>query len=165
MKGINKAIIIYSLSIIFFTGISIFLVVYLTNNYITNSIRSVYEDNKFMIDIEPKIDKNLEIVDDKDGVNLQTNHVNVTNNGDKRAYAIRLEPLVDYDSDVRVNLDNRLVRDLSKFKKDDHGYIIYEGVLNKGISSLHKVGMWQNINSQKDSIKVNFKIKVEIIEE
>ena len=165
MKGINKAIFLYSLSIIFFTGLSIFLVIYFTNNYIKNSIRNIYEEKNFMIDLEPKIDKYLEVLDDTDGINIKTNHVYVTNNGETRNYQIRLESVNENENDIRINLDDYLIRSLSKFKKDNDEYILYEGTLKKGISALHKIGMWQSNKENKDSIKVNFKLKVKIFDE
>ena len=165
MKGINNAILMYIISLVFFTLLSVVLVVYLTKNYISNSIRSVYVEKDFMIDVEPRVNKVLDKVSDSVGKTLDTNHVYVTNNGQTRSYQIRIEPINSDDEDIRVNLDNRLIRSLSKFKKDGNSYILYEGVLNKGISFLHKVGFWQNSESKKDNLKIDFKIKVQIIDE
>ena len=75
MKGINRAIVFYTLSIFFFLGLIIFLAIYLTNVYIKNSIRNIYEDSAFMIDIDPKIDKNLEILDENGEESLVRDHI------------------------------------------------------------------------------------------
>jgi len=166
MKGLNKSINKYVLSAMLFTLIAVFLTVVLTINLIKNNIRTVYSDNGFIIDLEPKISGKLEKLSDLDGLSIKTNKINITNNNDyKKKYQILISPLNNYEDNIRVSLNNNFIRYLNNFSKSDGYYIIYEGVLESGYSIVHQISIWQSEDSNIKSISVDFKISIKIIDE
>ena len=167
MKGLNKSIMMYILSAIFFTLFAVALTVVLTMNLINNNIRRAYEDHGLIIDFEPKITRRLEKLNDIDGLKLENdNKVNITNNsGSPKKYKILLSPINDNSKDIRVSINGRLIRVLDNFEKEDNNYVLYSGEIGAGYSSLFQIGMWQTAESEIKTLSVDFQINVKIIDE
>ena len=163
MKLLNKTILEYKLSIflfiIFIVGVGIFatLKIIQNNNHTYN-----YKD--FIIDMDSKIDKKLEKLTDIEGIDIDANEVNITNNGIGRKYQIILTPIVENEDVIRVSINNQIIRYLSYFDKNEEGYIIYEKYLEKNYSDINKIRIWQNKISNLEPIKVDFEIKIKIID-
>ena len=166
MKGLNKSIATYIVSAIFFTIIAVSLTVVLTMNLINNNIRKTYEDSGIIVDIEPKIAKRLEKLNDVNGLDIAKNRVNITNNSDtNKKYEILLTPLNNNEKDIRLSLNNLLIRNLDKFEKEDNNYVLFKGELKSGYSAIFQVGMWQSEESESKTITADFKLNVKIIDE
>lgn len=166
MKGLKESITKYTISAIIFIIFAVILTVILTINLINNSVRSVYSENGLVIDMEPKINRRLDKLSDVDGLTSTTNKINVTNNDSvNKRYQILLSPINDYEKDIRVSVNNMLIRYLANFEKDGNDYILMEDEVTPGHSVLNQVGMWQSIHSEEGKLGVDFKLKVKIIGE
>ncbi|MBR1416619.1 MAG: hypothetical protein IJ572_02240 [Bacilli bacterium] len=165
MKILNRSIIRYTISLIIFIGVLIGLTVFITIKIIEDNIHKTYQDNGFIIDINPKINKKLDKQLDIDGIYSPFNIINLTNNGKKRKYQIVLTPINNSDANIRVSVNNVLIRYLNNFDKVDDGYLLYENYLNEHYSISHQIRVWQSINSVVDNITVNFNLKVNILDE
>lgn len=164
MKLLNKTIFENVISLIVFIIIIVALTFIITLKILQNNVYNVYKEDNFMIELEPKINKTLDKLSDIDGLNSKFNKVNITNNNvDTRKYKILITPLNNDASDIRLSVDNYLIRNLSSFDKQNDSYIIYESSLEPQKSILHQIRVWQSKKSQKDNINVNFKIYVIIL--
>ena len=163
LKLLEKDIFNHIISAVFFTLLFAALAVVITMNYIATNIQKVYVDNGFMIQINPKISKELDIISDVEGLNTKTSSVNITNNNTtEKKYQLVLTPLNDNENDIRIALDNVFVRSLSKFKKEDNSYILTEYILPPQQTKIHNVKMWQDKKVQDKKINVNFNLEVKI---
>ena len=163
LKLLEKDIFNHIISAVFFTLLFAALAVVITMNYIATNIQKVYVDNGFMIQINPKISKELDIISDVEGLNTKTSSVNITNNNTtEKKYQLVLTPLNDNENDIRIALDNVFVRSLSKFKKEDNSYILTEYILPPQQTKIHNVKMWQDKKVQDKKINVNFSLEVKI---
>ena len=161
LKAINKEIFDHVVSAIVFTIMFISMAIIVTNKYIKSNLQKVYNENGFAIQINPKINKTLDILSDLDGLDTTSNNVNITNNNsEKRKYQLILTPINGEEEDIRVLLDNSLLRSLSKFDKIENAYIIAEVEIYPGLTNSHSVRMWQDIQSQNKKINVDFKLEV-----
>ena len=167
MKAINKSLVITIISAIFFTIIFIAIVALIVRKVvIEESIYNTYQDQKFMIDLNPKISKTLDKLSDIEGLNSSYSHINITNNNkNKRKYQILLTPINSDEKDIRVSLSNTLIKDLSSFDKNNNNYILGEFSLESGYSNIHQIRSWQKKDSNIDKIEINFKVKVNILKE
>lgn len=167
MKAINKSLVITIISAIFFTIIFIAIVALIVRKVvIEGSIYNTYQDQKFMIDFNPKISKTLDKLSDIEGLNSSYSYINITNNNkNKRKYQILLTPINSDEKDIRVSLSNTLIKDLSSFDKNNNNYILGEFSLESGYSNIHQIRIWQKKDSNIDKIKINFKVKVNILKE
>lgn len=165
MKILNKSILESVISAIIFVIIFIVLTVVVTYKFIESNIHKTYNEKNFMIEIEPKINKELEILSDIEGLKDKYNIINITNNNsDTKKYQILLSPINDDDSDIRVSVDNYLIRSLNNFEKDNNSYILYENNLEANKSRLHQIRLWQSKNNPNKKINVNFKLSVKILD-
>ena len=167
MKAIKRSLIGYIISAVFFVLLFIALVVLIISKYvIRENLHNTYQEDNFMIDIDPKINKKLDKLDDANGLYSDFNIVNITNNDQKiRKYQIILSPLSNNEEDIRVSIDNSLIRNLSNFDKNNNNYILGEFELEPSYSNVHQIRMWQDIKSKLDKINVDFKITVNIFKE
>lgn len=167
MKAIKRLLNGYIISAIFFVLLFIALIVLIISKYvIQENFHKTYQEDNFMIDIDPKINKKLDRLDDANGLYSDYNIVNITNNDQKtRKYRIILSSLSDNEDDIRVSIDNSLIRNLSNFDKKNNDYILGEFELESGFSNVHKIRMWQDIKSKLNKIKVDFKITVYLLKE
>ena len=165
MKILNKAIFEHTISAIIFT---IFLIVFafvITYKYIESNIHNSYNENNFMIQIDPKINKTLDILTDIEGLNSKSNVINITNNNNvKKKYQVLLSPNNSDEEYIRVGIDNVLIRNLSKFEKKDNKYILGEYSLQANQTRIHNIKMWQDKKEQNKKINVNFKLEVKILD-
>ena len=164
MKVLNKTIIEYIISITIFLMIIIGLAVFITLRFIHSNIYEVYKDNDVLIELNPKVNKKLDKLSDIEGMSSSFYKINLTNNGKRKKYQIYISPLNDNDDNIRISLDNYIIRYLSSFEKVDDKYFIYEADIKSDYSLLHKIRIWQDKLSDKDNLKVNLKISVKIEE-
>ena len=165
MKILNKSIIYYTISLIISIILFIALVVFITFRVINDNVRNVYIDNNMMIDIQPRINKTLDKLSDIDSFKINGNLINITNNSNKtKTYQIILSPINNNESDIKISIDDYIIRYLNKKKKKDNNYIIYELSLEPTYTSVHIIKVFQSNNSNIDNIKANFKLSVKIIE-
>ena len=166
MKGLNKTIITYIVSAVFFTLFAVGLTVVLTLNLINNNIRNTYIENGVIVDLEPKVTKRLEKQSNVDGLKNVGNRIVITNNGENiKKYKLLLTPLSDNEKEIRVSLNKQLIRILEYFDKEDGAYVLYGGELASGYSAVYEVGMWLSDDSELNNLSVDFKINVKIIDE
>lgn len=166
MKILNRLIFEHVISAIIFVIFAIVLTVIITMKVIQNNIHNTYKEDNVMIEIEPKINRQLDKLTDIEGLNSKYNVINITNNDNViKKYQILLSPINDNENDIRIYLDNYLIRDLSYYKKEDNSYILYESELKPDFSILHQVRVWQAKNSDKDKINVNFKLSVRLLKD
>ena len=163
MKSLNKELTYYIISSIIFSLILIFSVILLVKNYISHNIRDTYIEKDVVIDIEPSIGYKLLKLDDYNGLKIKPNQINITNNGTLKRYQILLTPLNNNEQDIRVNINNQVITNLSQLPKKDNTYIIYEGTINNEVSIFHKISFWLKDTSSLEELPSNFKLKVKIL--
>ena len=128
-------------------------------------IEKVYADGGLMIQINTKINKDLEDLSDAEGLGSKYNMINVTNNNNiTKKYQIILTPINKDENDIRMALDDVLIRNLSKFEKQDNSYVVGEYSLLPNQTRMHSIRMWIDKNSQNKKINVNFKVNVKILD-
>ena len=66
------------------------------------------------------------------------------------------------DNDIRLSINGYIIRDLSKFDKEDNSYVIISDTLNSHYTSINNIKLWQKKDSKLDNIKVDFEIKFKI---
>ena len=166
MKSLNSSIIGYCIKIIIAILLVVGLIVFITLKIINNDIRNVYVDNSMMIDIQPKIYKTLEKISDEKSFELKGNTINVTNNSTTtKKYQILLSPINNNDNDIRLSIDDYIIRYLNKYDKVDDNYLLYELSLDAGYTSINTIKVWLSNSSSLNNINVNFKLMVKVIDE
>ena len=138
------------------------MTVFVTVKFYESKINSSYQIGSFIIDSEKKIKTTLKKLSDNEGLKTKNYKVNVTNNGDKKEYKILLSPIIENDSDIRLAINNNVVRNLSSFDKEDNSYVIYTSPLSTSYTSINNIKIWQKQDSTLNNLKVNFEIKVKI---
>ena len=165
MKKIKKKLFDSIVSMIVFTVVLIVLTIFVTNKFIELNIEKVYADGGLMIQINTKINKDLEDLSDAEGLGSKYNMINVTNNNNiTKKYQIILTPINKDENDIRMALDDVLIRNLSKFEKQDNSYVVGEYSLLPNQTRMHSIRMWIDKNSQNKKINVNFKVNVKILD-
>lgn len=165
MKKIKKKLFDSIVSMIIFTVVLIVLTIFVTNKFIELNIEKVYADGGLMIQINTKINKDLEDLSDAEGLGSKYNMINVTNNNNiTKKYQIILTPINKDENDIRMALDDVLIRNLSKFEKQDNSYVVGEYSLLPNQTRMHSIRMWIDKNSQNKKINVNFKVNVKILD-
>ncbi len=165
MKKIKKKLFDSIVSMIVFTVVLIVLTIFVTNKFIELNIEKVYADGGLMIQINTKINKDLEDLSDAEGLGSKYNMINVTNNNNiTKKYQIVLTPINKDENDIRMALDDVLIRNLSKFEKQDNSYVVGEYSLLPNQTRMHSIRMWIDKNSQNKKINVNFKVNVKILD-
>ena len=165
MKKIKKKLFDSIVSMIIFTVVLIVLTIFVTNKFIELNIEKVYADGGLMIQINTKINKDLEDLSDAEGLGSKYNMINVTNNNNiTKKYQIVLTPINKDENDIRMALDDVLIRNLSKFEKQDNSYVVGEYSLLPNQTRMHSIRMWIDKNSQNKKINVNFKVNVKILD-
>lgn len=165
MKKIKKKLFDSIVSMIVFTVVLIVLTIFVTNKFIELNIEKVYADGGLMIQINTKINKDLEDLSDAEGLGSKYNMINVTNNNSiTKKYQIILTPINKDENDIRMALDDVLIRNLSKFEKQDNSYVVGEYSLLPNQTRMHSIRMWIDKNSQNKKINVNFKVNVKILD-
>lgn len=165
MKKIKKKLFDSIVSMIVFTVVLIVLTIFVTNKFIELNIEKVYADGGLMIQINTKINKDLEDLSDAEGLGSKYNMINVTNNNNiTKKYQIILTPINKDENDIRIALDDVLIRNLSKFEKQDNSYVVGEYSLLPNQTRMHSIRMWIDKNSQNKKINVNFKVNVKILD-
>ena len=66
------------------------------------------------------------------------------------------------DNDIRLSINGYIIRDLSKFDKEDNSYVIISDTLNSHYTSINNIKLWQKKDSKLDNIKVDFEIKFKV---
>ena len=165
IKKINKEIFDHVISLIVFTLLLVVLTVIITLNYLHKNVQTVYIDKGFMVQINPKIKKDLESLTDSEGLNSKYNTINITNNNNEmKKYQLILTPLNNDEENIRVLLDNSLLRVLSKFRKEDDHYILGEYSLEKSNTIIHTIRMWKDKKDENKKINVNFNLSVKVLD-
>ena len=164
MKSINKAIIEHIISAVIFTIFLVAVAIVLTSKFIESNIQKVYSDNGFMIQINPKINKELEELSDIEGLSSKSNIINITNNNNsEKKYQIFLTPVNDNDDDIRISLGNSLIRSLSKYEKKDGSYFLGEYSLPVNQTRIHSIRIWKDKKDHNKKINVNFNLEVKTL--
>ena len=161
MKWLNNEIRYYVISSVIFTVVLILLVFSITKYYINSNIHNVYIDNGVVIDYDPKVSYELEKLSDIDGLKVDGNKINLTNNGSDVHFKVLLSPVKDDYSEIRYMINSSFISTLGYLDKEDNKYIIYEGDLKSGYSIFLKVSLWLSENSELD-IKNSFRFSVVI---
>lgn len=165
MKILNKAIFEHIISMIIFIIVLVVITIVITLHFLHTNIQNVYVDNGMMIQINPKINKDLEALSDIEGLKIKSNVISITNNNyDTKKYQVYLTPLNDDDESIRVLLDGGLLRSLSKFEKVDDSYLITGYSLPPNLTRVHTISMWKDKKEENKKINVNFKINVKILD-
>ena len=162
---INKELFKNSLSLVGITILFVVLAFVVTINFLKSNVQKTYVDKGFMIQINPKINKELEALTDVEGLNIKANKINITNNNtETKKYQLILTPIDDNDDSIRLLLDNSLLRPLSNFKKENNNYILGEYFVESGYTVLHTVSMWKDKKHEDKKVSVNFNLTVMIID-
>lgn len=165
LKALNKEIFDHVFSAIIFTIMLISLGIIISHKYLESNVQKVYNDNNLTIQISPRIKRTLNVLTDSEGLNSKNNVINITNNGEEnRRYKIILTPISDNEEDIRVAIDNSLIRSLSNFDKEDDSYILLVNELEPGFTRIHSVKVWQDKKVENKKIKVNFKLEVKTLD-
>ena len=165
IKMLNKAIFDHVVSAIVFTLILIASTTIITRKFIESNILNTYSDKGFTIQINPKIKNNLESLSDIEGLNLKSNVINITNNNtEDKTYQVILTPINDDEKDIRLAIDNYLLRNLDNFDKIDNSYLIIEYKLPSGMTNSHTIRMWQDKKVENKKINVDFNLEIKIID-
>ena len=165
MKILNKAIFENVLSMVIFIVFLIVITVVITLHFLYTNIQNVYVEDGMMIQINPKINKELEALSDVEGLKIKSNVINITNNNyDTKKYQVYLTPINENDESIRVLLDSGLLRNLSKYEKVDDSYLITGYSLEPNQTRVHTISMWKDKKDENKKINVNFKISVKILD-
>lgn len=126
---------------------------FLKSNYL-----KTYEDNGLIIEVQPRINDELEYMEDKDGLNQKKyNKITISNNSEDSKYRLMLCGKTN-PKNLKIGIDKRCTRVLENLEKIENCYVIYEGYVKKTTTIIHTIRMW-NISSNK--VKVNYTLKVE----
>ncbi len=166
MKILNASIKSYVISGIIFIIFCIIIAVFISIKIYENNIHKTYVINNFTVDLNPNISSKLEKLSDLDGLKSKQYDINITNNNDvAKKYQILLSPLCNEEGLIRLSLDNRIIKTLKDFEKNSDGYILLENNLDSSYSILHNIKLWLDKNSNIDKLKVDFNIKINVIDE
>lgn len=165
MKILNGSIRRIYISMILVVLILIVLTSFIAIKLIENKNKLVYQDNNFMVEIEPNINKTIKSLSDSEGLKEKSNKINITNNSDKeKKYQIRLTPLNNNEDDIRISLNNT-IKNLSNYQKEDNYYILLEDNLKPSYSSIYDLRIFLSKNSSLNVLKVNFTLSVALLDD
>ena len=121
----------------------------------------VSKTSNFVIDIDPNINRKLDVITDGNIKNIKSNLVKITNNGKENShFKILMGPVVD--ENIKIAINDNLTRDSSKLKIENNKYVLYEAKLSVGYTSLNDIKLWLTDNSNKDKI---YNFNLEVVEE
>ena len=162
MKNIDKELYKYIGSSIIITIVIIVMLYMLIINILQNRFNKVYQTTNLIVDINPTIDRNIEKLNDIDGVNAPENKINVTNTSNQTIYyQIEMTPLNKDDEYIRLDIDDLMIRNLNNFSSENNSYIIGNYSLPSGYTSLHTIKLYLDYStSPYQSKKCSFKLTV-----
>ena len=161
-KEIDKEIIILIIESILITVIIIWIAT-LIGKWMLNNRRNVYVSNEVVVDIDSKIKGKLPVLSDLDGLNLEGNKIILTNNSNlEKNYQILLCGDNNNASDIRLSFNKEYIKSLNKFSYNNSCYEIINSILKPYTNNEFYVSIWQKKSNNKDNIKVNYTLKVNI---
>ena len=124
---------------------------------VANERSTIYKTDNFLVDIQPNIKRKLDVITNLNIKGIRFNRINITNNGNDSYYKIVMSPIGEYD--IKVGINDTLIRDLSSLKMEDGYYVIYEGKLSSSYTAIFNIKLWLVNDNDKDKM-FNFKLKV-----
>lgn len=148
-----------------FLAVLIIICAYLlTTLYISNNFSKTIAQDNLIIEYPPHIKTTLAPLSDSAGLKSKAYKVNVTNLSDyKVKYAIILSPMINNANNIRVSLDDLLIRNLNNFSEEDNTYVIYTTMVDPGYTDMHFLRFWGYQTSNE--LAINFKLSVKKISE
>ena len=158
LKDAKKTLIYLIIAIIIVVLVFVWLIF---KDVIHKSNNVVYKTDNFLVDIDPKVNRKLDIITDTNIANLKSNLVKITNNGSKDShFKILMEPIIDHS--IKIAINDNLTRELSKLKIENDKYVLYEAKLSVGYTSVNNLKFWSTDSSYKDYM---YDFNIEVIEE
>ena len=156
LKKSQTTIIAFLIIIILIIAVFAWLIV---ADVINKNDNVVLKTSNLLIDIQPNINRKLDVNNDLKINKIKSNAIKITNNGSNTNYKIVMNNVVDDDNDIKVAINNNMIRDLSKVKKESNSYIIYEGKIASGYTDILNIRLWLT-NDKNKNIKYNFVLSV-----
>ena len=99
---------------------------FIINDVINKKDNVVINTNNLLIDLNPNINNNLDVIKDNKINKLKKYNIKITNNGSNTKYKIVLNNVIENDDNIKIAVNNDLIRNISKLKKEDNSYILYD---------------------------------------
>lgn len=129
-------------------------------NLLSNERNDIYKTKNLLIDIQPNIKRKLIVTDNYSIGNIKSNRINITNNGnDKTHYKILMSPTNELEENIRIALNDSLMRNLTSLKKENNSYIIYDSDIDAKYTHIYHLKIWL-IDNKYENKKFNYKLKV-----
>lgn len=163
MSKVNEELIKYIGSLIIIILVIIFLSYLIVTNILQNQIKTVYQTDNLIVEINPNIKRNLNKLTDINGLNTPANIINITNSSSKLVnYKILLTGLTPDDSYLRLSINDTFIRSLSNFVKEDNSYILGEFAIPSNYSAFYNIRLWLNYSSSPyETNQYKFKLTIQ----
>lgn len=133
----------------------------IVSDVINKNDNVVLKTSNLLIDIQPNINRKLEVNNSLNINKIKSNVIKITNNGSSTNYKIVMGNIIDDDNDIKVAINSTMIRDLSKIKKEDSNYVIYEGKISSGYTDIINIRLWLTNDKYKNN---NYNFVLNVIE-
>ena len=131
---------------------------FIINDVINKKDNVVINTNNLLIDLNPNINNKLDVIKDNKINKLKKYNIKITNNGSNTKYKIVLNNVIENDDNIKIAVNNDLIRNISKLKKEDNSYILYEGEISSGYTAIYNIRIW--LTDETNNNDYNFKLNV-----